>query len=132
MEWLADNGTKNVCIGVREQELSSELNGRHNLRHMCNAVEKAGVDVFVVPSFWGNMMAGTIGTHSRYSRTHPSYGMRDPDGTPVRTGFGPITSVHYPETFDFIRSTAQKLLSELSREGADLGRAQDAPPRRLQ
>ena len=117
LRWMKDHGTKNVCFGIREKELRGERDGKWNFRHMCNMAEKVGIDVFVVPSFWGNMFAGVVGTHSIFSWTHPELWMRDVEGKPVQTGFGPITSVHYPETFEFIYGTAKKMLQDYPVKG---------------
>lgn len=107
MRWMADVGTNAVSVAVLEQDLFAAV---ENIEIICTEAEKAGMQVFAVPSRWGGMVAGAPKVPSLFSVHNPQTWMLEKDGTPVKSAVsGVISSVHYPEVLDFFCATAEKM-----------------------
>ncbi len=108
MAWMADVGTRFVCVGVLEQDLWA---AHENLALIVEEVERAGMQVLAVPSRWAGLTAGAPKVPSMYSTLNPHTWMVDRRG---RTGFagkvsGVISSPLWPEVGEFFRTTLAEL-----------------------
>lgn len=97
---MADIGTHIVTLSVLEQDLFAAV---ENIEIVCNEAGKRGMQVFAVPSRWGGLTAGAPKVPSLFSVNNPQAWMLQKDGRPVSNPMvsGVISSVHYPETYNF-------------------------------
>jgi len=105
MQWLANHGTKAVIIGILEQDLTA---ARENFQIIGEEAEKCGMDLWITPSRWGNLVAGCPKVPSLMNALHHELWATNVRGEPIMNFLGPIASVHHPETF----RNFQNLLSE--------------------
>ncbi len=100
MEWMADKGTRYVCISVLEQDLFASY---ENLALIIAEADRAGMQVLAVPSRWGGLVAGAPKVPSLFSVLNPQTWIVNEHGsTRIMTkATGAISSVHAPETFKF-------------------------------
>ncbi len=109
MKWMAGHGTDVVSIGILEQDLHSAV---ENVQIIAEAAAKAGLGLYVVPSRWGGMLAGAPKVPSVFSVLNPQTWILKKDGRPATNNItGVISSVHYPETMDFFKSSIDKIMS---------------------
>lgn len=111
MEWMADKGTRFVCIGILEQDLWA---AHENIALIVAEASRVGMQPLAVPSRWGGLTAGAPKVPSMFSVLNPHTWMVNKNGI---SGFAPkvsgvISSVHWPETYEFFINT----LSELYRQ----------------
>ncbi|MGH9838866.1 MAG: hypothetical protein ACREEM_08790 [Blastocatellia bacterium] len=116
MRWMADIGTNIITLAVLEQDLFAAV---ENIRLVCEEAAKAGLQVYAVPSRWGGLAAGAPKAPSLFSVEHPHTWMRNKDGTPVLNPqvSGVISSVHYPETYQFFRESFDSLFKQFPIKG---------------
>ncbi len=108
MRWMADKGTNVVTVAILEQDLNSAV---ENVQIICEEANKAGMSLFVVPSRWGGMFAGAPKVPSLFSVLNPQTWVLKKDGKPQTNGIsGVISSIHYPETFEFFRTSVDKMM----------------------
>lgn len=109
MLWMADNGTNVISVAILEQDLWAAV---ENIEIVCNEAAKVGIDVHAVPSRWGGIVAGAPKVPSIFTITHPQTYVLEKDGTPKTSPVsGRISSVHYPETLEFVKSTILKCIN---------------------
>jgi hypothetical protein len=108
LKWMADIGTNIVSLSVLEQDLFAAV---ENIEIVCNEAEKVGIQVFCTPSRWGGLTAGAPKCPSLFSVNHPQTWMLQKDGSPVLNPkvSGVISSVHYPETYEFFCTSLDML-----------------------
>lgn len=103
LKWMYDAGTRAISIAVLEQDFFAAV---ENIEIICNEAAKSGIDVFAVPSRWAGLFAGAPKVPSLFSVKNPQTWVLEKDGRPKFTEFsGIISSIHYPETFDFFQSS---------------------------
>ena len=106
MEWMADLGTDNVAISILEQDFTAAA---QNINIICREAERVGMSVYGIPTRWGGMFAGAPKVPSLFSVQNPNTWVLKKDGSPLFSPiWGVISSVHYPETFDFFISNMAK------------------------
>lgn len=109
LKWMAGIGTNAVSIAILEQDLTSAV---ENVNIICNEADKLGMKLFAVPSRWGGMFAGAPKVPSVFSVLNPQTWVLKKDGKPVTNSIsGVISSVHYPETAAFFKSSLDKIFS---------------------
>ncbi len=105
--WMADHGTRAVCVSMYEKD----LDGRTNWDLICGEAEKAGLAVYSVPSRWGGLIAGWPGAPSQFACTHPETWIRYEDGAPnFRGTWGPMCSVFHPATMEYLQRCLDRVL----------------------
>lgn len=115
MKWMADHGTNAVTIGVLEQDFSSAI---QNIDRICTEANRAGMKVFVTPSRWGNIVAGSLKVPSIFTNKHSDSWVLNSSGKPADPiGLGFASSVHYQEVVDFFNSSLEQLLTQWPIEG---------------
>ena len=109
LKWMADQGTTAVSVAILEQDLSAAV---ENVRIIAEEAEKVGLSLFIVPSRWGGLLAGAPKVPSVFSVRNPQAYALYADGKPAFNGIsGVISSIHYPETYDFFVQSLDKALS---------------------
>lgn len=98
LKWMKDKGTDIVSVGILEQDLYAAV---ENVEIICNEAEKLGISVYAVPSRWGGMFAGAPKVPSIFTSKNPQTWILDENGKPFYNARGPVSSVHYPEVFEF-------------------------------
>jgi hypothetical protein len=107
LKWMADAGTNTVSLGIIEQDLYAAV---ENINIICNEAAKLNMKVFAVPSRWGGLLAGAPKIPSLFSVTNPQTWMLKKDGTTLFNDIsGVISSIHYPETVDFFKTSLDKI-----------------------
>lgn len=108
MLWMADKGTNVVSVAVLEQDLWAAV---ENVEIICNEAAKAGMEVHVVPSRWGGIVAGAPKVPSIFTITHPETYVLEKDGTPSGSSVsGRKSSIHHPDTLEFVQTTILKCI----------------------
>lgn len=107
MQWMADHGTDAIAIGVLEQDLFAAV---ENIQQICAEADRAGLEVWAVPSRWGGLVAGSPKVPSIFCARHPHALSCDINGTPLIDWIGTKASVHHPDTFAFFCDTLTKML----------------------
>ncbi len=107
MEWMADIGTDAVIIGVLEQDLTAAV---QNIELVWKEADRVGMKLFATPSRWGSLVAGCPKVPSLFCAQNFDAHMQRADGSPLISGFGPLASVHHPDTFDFFCESMQRML----------------------
>jgi hypothetical protein len=103
LQWMANIGTNVVSIAVLEQDLFAAV---ENVQIICNEAEKLNMQVYIVPSRWGGITAGAPKVPSLFSVKNPQTWILKKDGTPAYNDVsGVISSIHYPETAVFFKSS---------------------------
>jgi hypothetical protein len=110
MRWLADIGTTAISVGLLEQDLYASV---RNIEAICAEADRAGLAVHVVPSRWAGLVAGSLKVPSQFTVTHPETWVLDDLGQPRFTPVsGPISSIHHPETFEFMARGVTAVLEQ--------------------
>ncbi|MCC5831358.1 MAG: hypothetical protein JJU36_18115 [Phycisphaeraceae bacterium] len=107
LAWMADHGTRGVNIPVLEQDLTAAV---ENLDRIFEAAAALGLDVWITPSRWGNLVAGAPKVPSILTACHHETWALKPDGQPYIEFLGPPASVHHPAVFEFFCSSLDVLL----------------------
>jgi len=105
--WIADTGASRVVLSILEQDLFAI---DANLDCLCEEAQRAGLEVLAIPSRWGGLVAGAPKAPSLKACARPDTWMLKPDGSPELTAFGPIMSVHHPDTMELFVSSLERLL----------------------
>jgi len=111
MEWMADQGTRYVCISILEQDLFASY---ENQALIVTEAERAGMQALAVPSRWGGLTAGAPKVPSLFTVLNPQTWIVNEHGSTrlMTKATGAISSVHSPETFQFFCDS----LSEMYRQ----------------
>ncbi len=108
MLWMADKGTNVVSVAILEQDLWAAV---ENVEIICNEAAKVGMDVHIVPSRWGGIVAGAPKVPSIFTITHPETYVLEKDGTPEGSSVsGRKSSIHHLATLEFVQSTVLKCI----------------------
>lgn len=109
MAYMADLGTKRVSVAILEQDLHAAV---ENVNIIANEANKKGMDLAIVPSRWGGIVAGAPKVPSLFSIKNAHTWMLQENGQPIESAVsGVISSIHYPEVFDFFCESIQKALN---------------------
>jgi len=115
MKWMAEIGTNIVSLAVLEQDLFAAV---ENIKIICAEAERVGMQVYAVPSRWGGLTAGAPKVPSLFSIANPHTWILKQDGTPVLySPSGVISSVHYPETYQFFCDSLDSLFKQFNIAG---------------
>lgn len=107
LSWMRDIGTDIVSVAILEQDLFAAV---ENIAIICNEATKLGMQVYAVPSRWGGLFAGAPKVPSLFSVQHPEGWILEKDGQPHHsTVSGVISSVHYPEVYEFCCQSLGKM-----------------------
>ncbi|MEL6558690.1 MAG: twin-arginine translocation signal domain-containing protein [Bacteroidota bacterium] len=107
LKYMADIGTDSVCVAVLEQDLRAAV---ENVQIIAEEAEKLGIELFVVPSRWGGLLAGAPKVPSVFTVQNPDGWLRKKDGSFYKDkNVGVHSSIHYPETINFFKSALDKL-----------------------
>lgn len=107
MQWMAEAGTDTVCVAVLEQDLRAAV---ENIVLISEEAARVGMEVYAVPARWGGMFAGAPKVPSLFSATNPHTWVLNEDGTSYNTNVsGVVSSIHYPETFEFFCNSLDKM-----------------------
>ena len=109
LKWMADIGTDAVTLAILEQDFNSAF---ENVEFICNEADKLGMSVIGVPSRWGGLLAGAPKVPSVFTVQNPQTWVLKKDGSPVSSDVsGRISSIHYPETFEFMCNSVDKIFT---------------------
>src|SRR5690606_23440339 len=89
--WMAQHGVDGVFVGMHDADL---LGG--NTAAVCDIIREAGLDVWLIPSRVGGLVAGWGRQPSHLSVNHPQWLGCNADGS-ARSFYGPQVSVFHPE-----------------------------------
>jgi len=109
--WMAGHGVDGVFVGMHDADL---LGG--NTALVCEMIREAGLDVWLIPSRVGGLVAGWGRQPSHLSINHPQWWARLADGSP-RKNCGPQVSVFHPEVPDAIAETVCRMLEQCPATG---------------
>jgi len=98
-QWMTDAGCDAVAIAVLEQDPKAIP---ANFDHMFHEAERAGLDIWIVPSRWGGVVAGSPKVPSMYAASTPHVWSLDAQGNP-NIFMGPMCSVHHPDSAAFFQ-----------------------------
>lgn len=90
--WMRDHAVDGVCVGVHDADLRGG-----NTRMVCDKIRDAGLDLWIVPSRVGGLVAGWHRGPSFLSTNRPDLWALDRHQRPIGC-FGPQVSVFHPET----------------------------------
>lgn len=113
LRWMADIGTSIVSIAVLEHELVTAVK---NIDTICDEAAKAGLQVYAIPACWGALTAAG-GVPSVFTAKNPQTWMLKQDGSPIQGLTGPVSSIHYPETFQFFCESLDALCKQFDIKG---------------
>ncbi|MEM9392086.1 MAG: hypothetical protein AAGA02_16530 [Bacteroidota bacterium] len=107
LSWMADIGTNVVSIAILEQDLRAAV---ENVEIIVNEANKFGMEVFVVPSRWGGLLAGAPKVPSVFTIQNPDTWMLKEDGSFYEDrDVGTHSSIHYESTIDFFKAGIDKI-----------------------
>ena len=109
LQWMADIGTNAVSIAILEQDLRAAV---ENVEIVANEANKLGMDLMVVPSRWGGLLAGAPKVPSVFTIQNPQAWMVTKDGGfYLDENVGTHSSFHYPETVNFFKASLDKIFN---------------------
>ncbi|MFZ5972168.1 MAG: hypothetical protein ACOYXA_11305 [Bacteroidota bacterium] len=109
LQWMADVGTDVVSVAILEQDLTAAV---ENVSIIQNEAAKLGMALFAVPSRWGGLLAGAPKVPSYFSVVNPQTWLQKKDGSfHTDPNVGVHSSIHYPETVEFFKSSVDKVFS---------------------
>jgi hypothetical protein len=111
MKRLADAAVDSICIAVHEGDLAGS-----NLPNVCQAAHRAGIEVWAVPSRVGALVAGWHRGVGYLSAGRPDLWARHADAACVNF-FGPMISVHHPESAAAFIEVIESMLEALPISG---------------
>lgn len=114
MEWMRDAGINTLVIGVLEQDLDS---ARENIDRISAEAHRAGIKTWVIPSRWGNLVAGAGKVPCTFTGKNPDCWALHENGKPAMGAFGPYASIHHPYTYERYTMMLQRLLKQWPVEG---------------
>ena len=107
LQWMADIGTNVVSVAVLEQDLRAAV---ENVTIIAEEANKLGMDLFVVPSRWGGLLAGAPKVPSVFTIQNPQTWLLKEDGSFYKDkNVGVHSSIHYPETVEFFKDSLDKV-----------------------
>ena len=109
--WMVDHQVDGVFVGVHEADL---LGGNTDL--VCETIRNAGLDVWLIPSRIGGLVAGWGRAPGYLSVNHPEWCARGADGG-LRQSFGPQLSVFHPEVPNAIAECVNQMLERFPATG---------------
>ncbi len=109
LAWMRAHGADAVVVGILEQDLDA---ARENMDVICAIAARRGLEVWITPSRWGNLVAGCPKVPSIFCATRHEAWARRADGTPAMNFLGPIASVHHPATLEFMVGTLDRCLRQ--------------------
>jgi hypothetical protein len=109
--WMRDHGVDGVCVGVHEADLQG---GNHDM--ICREIERVGLDLWLIPSRLGGLVAGWHRAPGYFAVRNPECCARNTDGS-VRDFFGPQLSVFHPRTSEFLAETVLEMLRRFPARG---------------
>lgn len=109
--WMAGHRVDGVFVGMHDADL---LGG--NTGMVCEIIREAGLDVWLIPSRVGGLVAGWGRQPNYLSVNHPQWWARNSDGSP-RMNCGPQVSVFHPEVPDAVAETVGKMLDQCPATG---------------
>jgi len=108
MQWMADLGTKVVSVAVLEQDLWAAV---ENIEIIANEASRLGMDIHIVPSRWGGLVAGAPKVPSLFSVQNPDTWMIESNGDPYHSkNSGVISSVFSEKTLSFVVDSMLKAM----------------------
>ena len=108
LKWMAAIGTNTVSVGILEQDLFA---AKENIEIICNEAGKLSMDVFAVPSRWGGLVAGAPKVPSVFTCQNPQTWVHKSNGKVLKSNIsGCISSIHHPDTYEFMEKTTLKML----------------------
>ncbi|MFW6456767.1 MAG: hypothetical protein ACOC0A_00585 [Planctomycetota bacterium] len=111
VEWMADHHVDGVFVGVHDADLRGS-----NIGMICDTVREAGLDVWLIPSRLGGLVAGWGRQPSYLAVDHPGWLGRKPDGSPRRS-HGPQVSVFHPDVPEAMAETVAEMLDAFPATG---------------
>lgn len=109
--WMVQHGVDGVFVGVHDADLRGG-----NTKMVCDIIREAGLDVWLIPSRIGGLVAGWGRQPSYLSVEHPEWWGRRADGQ-TRGYFGPEVSVFHPEVPDAVAETVHQMLKKFPATG---------------
>ena len=115
LAFMADLGTDAVTIALLEQDLFAAV---ENVQIIASEAEKLGMELHVVPSRWGGLLAGAPKVPSIFTAGNPQTWVIKENGKHKGSKWtGSISSFHHPETVAFFEETLSKTLTDLPVKG---------------
>jgi hypothetical protein len=115
LTFMADLGTDAVTIALLEQDLFAAV---ENVEIIANEAEKLGMELHVVPSRWGGLLAGAPKVPSIFTAGNPQTWVIKENGKHKGSRWtGSISSFHHPETLAFFEKTLTETLTKLPVKG---------------
>ena len=111
VKWMAEHAVDGVFVGVHDADLCGG-----NTAMVCDIIRSAGMDVWLIPSRLGGLMAGWGRQPSYLSANNPEWWARNADGA-VRQSFGPQVSVFQPDVPEAVAETVGKMLEQFPATG---------------
>jgi hypothetical protein len=102
--WMVKYKVDGVFVGMHDADLRGG-----NTQMVCELIREAGLDVWLIPSRVGGLVAGWGRQPSFLSVNHPEWWGRRADGN-TRGYFGPEVSVFHPEVPGAIADTVHQML----------------------
>ncbi len=109
--WMVEHQVDGVFVGVHEADL---LGG--NLAMVCEIIREAGLDLWLIPSRVGGLVAGWGRQPGFLSVNHPEWWARQRDGS-ARESYGPQLSVFHPEVPGAVAQVLLKMLEQFPATG---------------
>lgn len=115
LSFMADLGTDAVTISLLEQDLFAAV---ENVEIIANEAEKLGIELHVVPSRWGGLLAGAPKVPSIFTAGNPQTWVIKENGKHKGSRWtGSISSFHHPETIAFFQEKLTETLEKLPVKG---------------
>ena len=111
VQWMVDQGVDGVFVGVHDSDL---MGG--NTALVCETIRDVGLDLWLIPSRLGGLMAGWGRQISHLAVKHLDWCGLNADGTPRRS-FGPQFSVFHPDVPAAIAETTAEMLKQFPATG---------------
>ena len=112
-QWMADHGTNAVAIAVLEQDLFAAC---ENIDFIAEAAAKRGMELYVVPSRWGGLVAGSPKVPSIFAASRPDTWAKNEDGS-NKLFFGGQCIIYHPDVFAFFTEKLDELLARWDVQG---------------
>ncbi len=109
--WMADHQVDGVFVGMHDADLRGG-----NTAMVCEIIREAGLDVWLIPSRVGGLVAGWGRQPNYLSVEHPQWWGRQADGSP-RESCGPQVSVFHPEVPEAVAETVSRMLGQCPATG---------------
>ncbi len=111
IRWMVDHQVDGVFVGVHDSDL---LGG--NTAMVCDIIREEGLDVWLIPSRIGGLMAGWGRQPSYLSACHPEWWAKNADGS-FRNNFGPQVSLFHHQVPHEVAKTVYRMLEEFPATG---------------